>query len=111
MNRKKFIYVLLIGLVGLLSIYYLLGDASSSHVQTSNSTTPSVNEASTVDQMNSAIENPFQKRLDEQKLNPSTVGVQQVGPKHVAGQDPFKAFLDAQNMQRLDDARRSPFQR
>ncbi len=53
--------------------------------------------------------NHFQKRLDEQRLNPN-IPAESTTVKHQEGHDPFKAFLDSQRLQ-LDQARVSPFDR
>ena len=54
-------------------------------------------------------ENPFQKRLDEQRLNPGKP-TEASPSKYPPGHDPFKAFVDAQKQQ-MEKARTSPFEK
>lgn len=54
-------------------------------------------------------ENPFQKRLDEQQLNPGKP-TEAPPPKYPPGHDPFKAFVDAQK-QKTENAQTSPFEK
>ena len=54
-------------------------------------------------------ENPFQKRLDEQRLNPGKP-TEASPSKYPPGHDPFKAFMDTQNQQ-MEKARTSPFEK
>ena len=54
-------------------------------------------------------ENPFKKRLDEQRLNPGKP-TEAPPSKYPPGHDPFKAFVDSQRQQ-TEKARTSPFEK
>lgn len=105
-------YKLLLGIaltitVLIFTIYTLTSkDASTKSIEHFDSGSTDMNS------QNSAVEigiNPFQQRLDQQQRGSTGVVEPQSGSQYPPGHDPFKAFLDAQDKQRNEQARQSPF--
>lgn len=93
----------------LIAIYILLGHSPINNMQEQGAAAPQSYGTSSSAAQNSTEQNPFQKKLDEQKHKPSSLGVQHSSEINSVVRDPFKAFLLEQEKQRLEQARISPF--
>ena len=93
----------------LIAIYILLGHSPINNMREQGAAAPQSYETSSSAPQNSTDQNPFQKKLDEQKNKPSSPVGQHSSEINSVVRDPFRAFLLEQEKQRPEQARISPF--
>ena len=112
MASKIFIGIMTLVVASSLLIYASFDNKSTSGSPTAaSSLVPSPTPRSDVAPVvpSTQQENLFQKRLDEQRLNPGKP-TEASPSKYPPGHDPFKAFMDTQKQQ-MEKARTSPFEK
>jgi hypothetical protein len=109
MKHKTLFCIVVWVCILLLSAYYSYSTSSSHDAYSFDSSSASESTSSALVHSNSVVVNPFQQKLEEQKQNLYSSTTHDVSNKHVTGPDPFRAFLEAKNKERMEQARQSPF--
>lgn len=114
MSNKILITAVISAITVLLSIYFQFDKSASLSQSQATEVSGSTHHSQPDSGSNTQItSNPFQNRLDEQRLRPNQLmpPAQMTSSKYPPGHDPFKAFLEAERKQRVEQARQSPFEK